>query len=90
MVVFLHTRYDIFLLGGDAVNTEPEEWIDIDEAIRLTGKSKRTLMRWKLTKKVQARTIDQEFVQRQRRTVFNKSDVLNAVSSEEAIGGAAH
>ena len=63
------------------MNTEPSgEWIDIDEAMTLTGKSRRTLMRWKLTKHVEARTSDQPFVQRQRRIEFRKSDILRAAS----------
>lgn len=67
--------------GGDAVNTEKaEEWIDIDEAMRLTGKSRRTLMRWKKENQVEARTVDQEFVQRQRRTEFRKADIMKAAT----------
>lgn len=63
------------------MNTEQaEEWIDIDEAVKLTGRSRRTLMRWKKERKVAARTVDQEFVQRQRRTEFSKGDLTKAIT----------
>lgn len=47
--------------------------IDIDEAMRLTGKSRATLMRWKKT--LTTRTEVREFTQRQPRIVFLRSEI---------------
>lgn len=58
-----------------------EEWVDIDEAQRITGASQRTLMRWKKAGKVQAKTEETEFTQRQRRTLFRRSDLVASEAS---------
>jgi hypothetical protein len=54
---------------------QAEEWIDIDEAQRLTGKTRKTLMLWKKEGKVEAKTETVEQTQRNRRTFFRKSDL---------------
>lgn len=59
---------------------DPDEWIDIDEAMQRTGLSKRTLMRYKLTNKVETQVVDTEFRQRQRRTLFKVSSLPSAES----------
>lgn len=55
-------------------NSSAEE-IDITEAMRITGKSRETLMRWKRQGKLTARTEDREYAQRQRRVLFRKDEV---------------
>lgn len=58
------------------MTTEPTaEEIDITEAMRLTGKTRDTLMRWKKIGKVRARTVVTEYTQRQRRLLFQRSDI---------------
>lgn len=59
---------------------DPDEWIDIDEAVRRTGLSKRTLNRHKAAKSVETQVVDTEFRQRQRRTLF-KVSTLPSVKS---------
>jgi hypothetical protein len=59
---------------------DPEEWIDIDEAVRRTGLSKRTLNRHKAAKSVETQVIEAEFRQRQRRTLFKVSTLPLAKS----------
>ena len=59
-----------------------DEWIDIDQARELTGKSRKTLMEWKRLSEVDAHTTDAEFTQRQRRVVFKKSDLLKKIGEE--------
>lgn len=58
-----------------------DEWVDIDEAMRLTGASRRTLMRWRADGKVKATTREREFTQRQRRILFKRSDLLSSETS---------
>jgi len=74
-----------FLKGGERVAAEesnPDEWIDIDEARELTGKSRETLMRWKAQQAVAARTENEKFTQRQRRVLFKKSDLLRKIGED--------
>lgn len=52
-----------------------DEEITIDEAMRLTGRTRDTLMRWKKAGKVAARTVDAEYMQRQRRILFRRSEI---------------
>lgn len=59
-----------------------DEWIDIDQARELTGKSRKTLMAWKKDQEVEARTTDAAFTQRQRRVVFRKADLLRKIGEE--------
>ncbi len=49
--------------------------IDIDEAMRLTGRTRDTLMRWKANGKVTARVVSAPVVQRQRRILFRRSEI---------------
>lgn len=55
--------------------TQANEELDIDEVMRLTGKSKPTIMRWKREGKLTARTEMREFKQKQPRLVFLRSEV---------------
>ena len=57
--------------------------IDIDEAMRLTGKSRATLMRWKEDKNLTTRTTVRVHTQRQRRLLFLRSEI-EALTGEEA------
>lgn len=57
-----------------------DEWIDIDEAVRLTGMTTRTLRRWKTDNKVETKVVTTEFQQPQRRTLFKKSTLPLAQS----------
>jgi len=59
-----------------------DEWIDIDQARQLTGKSRKTLMIWKRDQEVAARTENAEFTQRQRRVLFRKADLLKKIGDE--------
>lgn len=54
--------------------------IDITEAMRITGKSRETLMRWKRQGKVTTRTEEREYAQRQRRVLFQRDEI-------ERLGG---
>lgn len=60
-----------------------DDEIDITEAIRMSGKSRETLMRYKRTGKLTARTEEREYRQRQRRVLFRRSEI-------EALAGAAN
>ena len=51
------------------------EEITIDEAMKLTGRSRDTLMRWKARGKVKARTVETEYTQRQKRVLFLRSEI---------------
>lgn len=51
------------------------EEIDIDEAMRITGKSRATLMRWKREKGLTTRTAIQEYTQRQSRVLFRRDEI---------------
>ena len=62
--------------------SNPDEWIDMDAARELTGKSRETLMRWKKDKAIDTRTEDAPFTQRQRRVVFRKADLLRKIGEE--------
>lgn len=64
-------------------NTPGSDEIEIDEVMRLTGKSRDTIMRWKRKGKLTARTEMREFTQRQARIVFSRSEV-EALTGEEA------
>ena len=57
--------------------------IDIDEAMRLTGKSRATLMRWKDEKSLTTRTTVRVHTQRQRRLLFLRSEI-EALAGDEA------
>lgn len=57
--------------------------IDIDEAMRLTGKSRETLMRWKRQGKLTARTEDREYAQRQRRVLFRREEIERLAGQQE-------
>ena len=54
---------------------QTDEWVDIDEAMRLTGRTRKTLMLWKKGGRVEAKTEETDFTQRQRRTLFRKGDL---------------
>lgn len=60
------------------------EEIDITEAMRITGKSRETLMRWKRQGKVTSRTEDREYAQRQRRVLFRKDEIERLAGQTEA------
>jgi hypothetical protein len=62
--------------------TDPDEWIDIDQARVLTGKSRKTLMIWKRDQEVAARTEDATFTQRQKRVLFKRSDLLKKIGEQ--------
>jgi len=49
--------------------------IDIVEAMRITGRQRDTLMRWKRDGKVQARVITEVIPQRQRRILFRRDEI---------------
>jgi hypothetical protein len=55
---------------------QAEEWVDIREAMRITGKTRKTLMLWKKQQAVEAKTEIVEVIQRNRRTFFRKSALL--------------
>lgn len=57
-------------------NDPAGEEIDIDEVMRITGKSRATIMRWKAQKKLTTRTAVREFKQRQTRVLFLKEEIL--------------
>jgi hypothetical protein len=59
-----------------ATPDDQEEWITIDEAKRLTGKSRATLMRMSKDKRAATRVEEQPFTQTQKRLLFRKSDIL--------------
>jgi hypothetical protein len=71
--------------------TPASDEIDITEAIRITGKSRETLMRWKRLGKLKSRTEEREYTQRQRRVLFRWSDVerLAGDEAQRAVQGAA-
>lgn len=56
--------------------------IDITEAMRLTGKTRDTLMRWKRDGKVSARVETRTHTQRQRRILFLRSDIEKVAGAE--------
>lgn len=60
------------------------EEIDITEAMRITGKSRRTLMRWKEEKGLTARTEVKEFTQRQRRVLFRREEIEKLAGQQNA------
>ena len=60
----------------------PDDEIEIDEAIELSGLSRRTLMRLKATGKIAARTEALPSVQRQRRLLFRRSEIESLRGSE--------
>jgi len=62
--------------------TPADDEIDIDEAMRLSGKSRATLMRWKRDARLTTRTGVRELTQRQRRLFFLRSEI-------EALAGEA-
>lgn len=49
--------------------------IDITEAMRITGKSRETLMRWKRAGKITGRIVEQQYTQRQRRVLFRRDEI---------------
>lgn len=55
---------------------DQDEWVTIDEAKRLTGKSRATLMRMSKDKRAVTKVEEQPFTQTQRRILFRKSDIL--------------
>ena len=59
-----------------------DEWIDIDAARALTGRTRDTLMRWKRDKPIATRTEDATFTQRQKRVLFRKADLLKAIGAD--------
>ncbi len=54
---------------------DQEEWITINEAVRLSGKSKATLFRWVAANKVRSRIEKLETPQAQNRVLFRRSDL---------------
>lgn len=68
-------------------NTPNSDEIEIDEVMRLTGKSRDTIMRWKRDGKIKARTEMREFTQRQPRIVFSRSDIEALIGGEAESAG---
>lgn len=62
--------------------------IDITEAMQITGKSRETLMRWKKAGKLTARTEEREYLQRQRRVLFRRSEVESLARADDIGRGA--
>jgi NAD(P)H-hydrate repair Nnr-like enzyme with NAD(P)H-hydrate epimerase domain len=60
-----------------------DEEIDIAEAMRISGRTRDTLMRWKRAGKVAARTVETEYTQRQRRVLFRRSEI-EALAAEQS------
>lgn len=60
-----------------------DEEITIDEAMRLTGRTRDTLMRWKATGKVTARVVTAPITQRQRRILFHRSEIERVAGKRE-------
>lgn len=60
------------------------EEIDITEAMRMTGKSRETLMRWKRAGKVTARIEERQYTQRQRRVLFRRDEIQKLMGQPEA------
>lgn len=57
-----------------------DEWVDIDEAARLTGLSKRQLNRHKALKKVETKEATAQKVQKNHFTLFKRSTLPLAES----------
>jgi hypothetical protein len=62
--------------------TPAADEVDITEAMRITGKTRDTLMRWKRDGKVTARVETRTRTQRQRRILFLRSDIEKAAGAE--------
>ncbi|MBK9711582.1 MAG: hypothetical protein IPO81_09700 [Kouleothrix sp.] len=60
------------------------EEIDITEAMRLSGLSRETLMRRKRAGTLHARTVEQEYRQRQRRVLFRRDEIEALAGHSEA------
>jgi predicted DNA-binding transcriptional regulator AlpA len=60
-----------------------DDEIDIDEAMRITGRSRSTLMRWIREKKLTAHTQLRDFTQRQPRVMFRRSEIESLAGSDE-------
>jgi predicted DNA-binding transcriptional regulator AlpA len=56
--------------------------IDIDEAMRITGKSRSTLMRWIKEKNLTTHTQLREFTQKQPRIIFRRSEIESLAGTE--------
>jgi predicted DNA-binding transcriptional regulator AlpA len=63
-------------------SSAPDE-IDIDEVMRLTGKSRSTIMRWKRDKELTTRTEVRIHQQHQRRLLFRRSEIEPLVGDVE-------
>lgn len=63
-------------------NSDQDEWIDMDAARELTGKSRETLMRWKKDRAIDTRIEDAPFTQKQKRVFFRKADLLKEIGEE--------
>lgn len=57
--------------------------VTIDEAMRISGRKRDTLMRWKRDKKLTARIVDADVTQRQRRILFRRSEVESLAGKKE-------
>lgn len=57
--------------------------ITIDEAMRITGRKRDTLMRWKAAGKVTARVVAAPITQRQRRILFRRSEIESLAGKKE-------
>ena len=49
--------------------------ITIEEAMRISGRKRDTLMRWKRTAKLTTRIVEAQVTKRQRRILFRRSEV---------------
>lgn len=56
--------------------------IDITEAMRITGKTRDAIMRWKRAGKINARVELRERTQRQRRILFQRSEIEKLAGGE--------
>lgn len=56
--------------------------IDINEVIRITGKTRDTIMRWKRAGRITGRTESITQVQRQRRLLFRRSEIEKITGAE--------
>jgi len=56
--------------------------IDIDEAMRITGRSRSTLMRWIKEKNLTTHTQLREFTQKQPRVMFRRSEIISLAGTD--------
>jgi hypothetical protein len=63
------------VIDGMTDDSPESSEIDIDEAMRLSGISRRTLMRYKVTGKLTTRIDSRTTEQRQRRILFRRDEI---------------